>query len=284
MTDCVMLDIGGSFVKHCSANGGVFTAPGLFAIRESGTIEEIIGPILGFLKAHPADCVSVSMPGPMDYDRGVSLMTHKFSAIRGISLKDEIGKILPDTEVSFVHDGVAFLLGEMADGEAKGLDCAAGVMLGTGLGFVICQAGRILVRPVLSPARSLWNLPYLSGIAEDYVSGRAIKGQWTERTGSALEVKDIASLAKGGDPRALYLFEQTGEHLGTLLTTHLQDLPVDKVIIGGQISKSLGLLLPGMGRTCSLPICRAAHPDDAALRGAYAYMKLGRGVLRVIPE
>ena len=99
-----------------------------------------------------------------------------------------------------------------------------------------------------------------------------------------MEVKDIASLAKGGDPRALFLFEQTGEHLGTLLTTHLQDLPVDKVIIGGQISKSLGLLLPGIGRTYALPICRAAHPDDAALRGAYAYTQMGRGVLRVIPE
>ena len=99
-----------------------------------------------------------------------------------------------------------------------------------------------------------------------------------------MDVKDIASLAKGGDLQALTLFEQTGEHLGTLLTAHLQDLPVEKVIIGGQISKSLDLLLPGIGRTCALPICRAAHPDDAALRGAYAYMQLGRGVLRVIPE
>ena len=284
MTDCVMLDIGGSFVKHCAVEGGVFTAPGLFAIKESGTKEEIIDPILDFLKAHPAARISVSMPGPMDYDRGVSLMTHKFAAIRGISLKDEIQGVLPGAEVSFVHDGVAFLLGEMADGEAKGLDSAAGVMLGTGLGFVICQAGRILVRAVLSPARSLWNLPYLSGIAEDYVSGRAIKRQWTERTGSTMEVKDIASLAKGGDPRALTLFEQTGEHLGTLLTAHLQDLPVDKVIIGGQISKSLGLLLPGIRRTCALPICRAAHPNDAALRGAYAYTQTGRDILRIITE
>ena len=284
MTDCVMLDIGGSFVKHSAVEGGVFTAPGLFAIKENGTKEEIIDPILGFLKAHPADRVSVSMPGPMDYDRGISLMTHKFSAIRGISLKDEIGSVLPDAEIYFVHDGVAFLLGEMADGEAKGLDCAAGVMLGTGLGFVICQAGRILVRPVLSPARSLWNLPYLSGIAEDYVSGRAIKRQWTEQTGSVMEVKDIASLAKGGDPRALTLFEQTGEHLGTLLSSHLQDIPAEKVIIGGQISKSLHLLMSGIGKTCALPICRAAHPDDAALRGAYAYTRMGKDILRVVPE
>ena len=99
-----------------------------------------------------------------------------------------------------------------------------------------------------------------------------------------MDVKDIASLAKGGDLQALALFEQTGEHLGTLLSSHLQDIPAEKVIIGGQISKSLDLLLPGIGRTCTLPICRAAHPDDAALRGAYAYMKLGRGVIRVIPE
>ena len=99
-----------------------------------------------------------------------------------------------------------------------------------------------------------------------------------------MDVKDIASLAKGGDPRALQLFKQTGEHLGTLLSSHLQDLPVEKVIIGGQISKSLGLLLPGIGRTCDLPICRAAHPDDAALRGTYAYTKMGRDVLRIVQE
>ena len=99
-----------------------------------------------------------------------------------------------------------------------------------------------------------------------------------------MDVKDIASLAKGGDLQALALFEQTGEHPGTLLSSHLQNLPVKKVIIGGQISKSLDLLLSGIGRTCVLPICRAAHPDDAALRGAYAYTKLGRDILRVVEE
>ena len=99
-----------------------------------------------------------------------------------------------------------------------------------------------------------------------------------------MDVKDIASLAKGGDLQALALFEQIGEHPGTLLSSHLQDLPVDKVIIGGQISKSLNLLMSGIGRTCVLPICRAAHPDDAALRGAYAYTQVGRDILRVVEE
>ena len=99
-----------------------------------------------------------------------------------------------------------------------------------------------------------------------------------------MDVKDIASLAKGGDPRALQLFKQTGEHPSTLLSSHLQDLPAEKVIIGGQISKSLHLLMSGIGKTCALPICRAAHPDDAALRGAYAYTRLGKDVLRIVQE
>ena len=59
---------------------------------------------------------------------------------------------------------------------------------------------------------------------------------------------------------------------------------MDKVIIGGQISKSLGLLMSGIGKTCALPICRAAHPDDAALRGAYAYTRMGKDILRVVEE
>ena len=85
MTDCVMLDIGGSFVKHSAVEGGVITAPGQFAIRESGTKEEITDPILAFLKAHPAARIAVSIPGPMDYDRGVSLMTHTSSLPSGAS-------------------------------------------------------------------------------------------------------------------------------------------------------------------------------------------------------
>ena len=59
---------------------------------------------------------------------------------------------------------------------------------------------------------------------------------------------------------------------------------MEKVIIGGQISKSLDLLMSGIGRTCVLLICRAAHPDDAAVRGAYAYTQTGRDILCVIPE
>ena len=40
MLDCVMLDIGGTFVKHGAVQNGSFLTPGLFPIRENGTADE----------------------------------------------------------------------------------------------------------------------------------------------------------------------------------------------------------------------------------------------------
>ena len=116
MTQAVVLDVGGTFVKYGVVTDGAIGETGQFPIRENGTAEEILSPILAFLTAHPAPRVAVSIPGPMDYPRGMSLMKHKFAAIYGVSLADWLGERLPGTEIVFVHDGVAFALGEMADG------------------------------------------------------------------------------------------------------------------------------------------------------------------------
>ena len=128
MTQAVVLDVGGTFVKYGVAQDGAIGEAGQFPIRENGTKEEILGPILAFLKAHPAPVVAVSIPGPMDYPRGMSLMKHKFAALYGVSLADWLGERLPGTRIVFVHDGVAFALGEMADGALAGCSCAAGTI------------------------------------------------------------------------------------------------------------------------------------------------------------
>ena len=36
MLDCVMLDVGGTFVKYGAVNNGAFLEPGLFPIKEDG--------------------------------------------------------------------------------------------------------------------------------------------------------------------------------------------------------------------------------------------------------
>lgn len=284
MLDCIMLDIGGTYVKYSAVQDGVFAPPGLFPIAENGTAEEITATIIDHLKKYPARKIAICMPGPADYRQGTMLMKHKFAAMYGICLRDVLGKEFPDTEIAFVHDGVAYMLGEALFGAAQGCSCAAGVMLGTGLGFVLFEDGRVLSRAVLTPYMPLWNKPYQDGIAEEYVSGRGIVRRWLALGREPASVKDIATLAREGDAQAAELMHKTGRMLGEMLGEHLTGKPVEKVVIGGQIAKSWDLMKAGFASACSIPACAAANVEDAALRGTYAYAESGERLLNICDE
>jgi len=284
MLDCIMLDIGGTFVKYSAVQDGVFAPPGLFPIAENGTAEEITATIIDHLKKHPAQKMAICMPGPADYRQGTMLMKHKFAAMYGICLRDVLHREFPEAEIAFVHDGVAYMLGEALFGAAKGCSCAAGVMLGTGLGFVLFEDNKVLSRSVLTPYMPLWNKPYQNGIAEEYVSGRGIVRRWLELGRKQASVKDIATFAREGDTQAAELMRETGRMLGEMLREHLAEKPVEKVVVGGQIAKSWDLMKFGFESACSIPACAAANVEDAALRGTYAYAEYGEKLLNICDE
>lgn len=284
MLDCVMLDVGGTFVKYGAVNNGAFLEPGLFPIKEDGTAEEIIRPIVNHLKANPTKKVAISIPGPMDYPTGTSHMAHKFVAIKEISLKAAFEKELPGVEFCFVHDAAAYILGEVFHGAAAGIKSVAGVMLGTGLGFVLFEDGKVRMRSVLTPCPPLWNIPWEDGICEDYVSARGMRRRWLEATGKPLDVKEIADLARQGDQQAIELMSETGRMLGEMLTKHLEgaNAKVEKIVIGGQISKSFDLMQEAFEKACSIPACPAQNLNDAALRGAWEFAQQGDSLFNVV--
>lgn len=284
MIDCIMLDIGGTFVKHSTVHHGVIEQPGMFPIAENGTAEQITQTIITYLKKYPAKKIAISMPGPADFKQGIMLMKHKFASMYGICLGELVQQAFPESEISFVHDGVAFMLGEALFGAARYCSSAAGVTLGTGLGFVIFQDGKVLVRSSLSPFMPLWNRKYLSGIAEDYVSGRGIRRRWLELGQADANVKEIAKLARNGNTQAIELMRETGRMLGELLTQHLSEQLIEKIVIGGQISKSWDLMRNGFESVCTFTADVAAHIEDAALHGAYAYADKGETLLRVYED
>ena len=282
MYESVLLDVGGTFVKCGCMRDGELCLKGQFPIDEAGSAEEILIPILDFLTAHPAPRAVICMPGPANYETGACQMAHKFAAIRDLPMKPWLEARLPGTKVSFLHDGVAFMLGEQIRGEASGCDCAAGVMLGTGLGFALCRGGRVLVRTVRTPAHPLWCAPWRGGIAEDFVSGRSLRRQWMEQGGEPLDVHEIAMLARCGDARAKALFSGAGQALGEILTAHLRDYPVERIVVGGQIARSWDLFAPAFRDACSIPALPARHIGSAALYGNEAYGRHGDALLEVV--
>ena len=143
--------------------------------------------------------VGVDTPGPFDYQEGKSLMRHKFPALYGIPLRPWIQEAAGDLPVRFLHDSTAFLLGEYWKGGLQGEGNAAGVMLGTGLGFAYMRNGEVQLNPQGGPGFSLYTVPYRRGAAEDYVSRRGIISRYLERTpmaGSGIDVADISRLAR----------------------------------------------------------------------------------------
>lgn len=273
------LDVGGTFVKY-----GMFheekgldeASVGQFPIDEAAPAQEIVRALGAFLKAHPADRVSVSIPGPMDYDHGTSFMKHKFVSLYGVPLDEALAPFLGGAPITFLHDGTSFLLGEMYDGNAAQYSRPAGVMLGTGLGFITGEAGHVNLNERNTPAFPLWNQPYREGIAENYVSSKAMRDHYTSRTGQTIDVKAISEAARAGDADAQAVFEENGRRLGEMLRAKWETLRFDGVVIGGQIARSLDLMASPLRETLPVPVQAARHLSDAALRGAAFYALRGR--------
>ena len=90
--------------------------------------------------------VGVAVPGPFDYDAGVSAMTHKLAPLRNVDLRGELSAALglPPQAFAFLNDAAAFLLGEWWAGAARARRRAMGVTLGTGLGSAYLDEGKIV--------------------------------------------------------------------------------------------------------------------------------------------
>ena len=259
------LDIGGTFIKS-----GVFSPDGTLRqlpqipSRSDGDRAEIVSALRSAVDgAGEVDAVGISIPGPFDYRRGISLMTHKFGALNGADLRAELGLDVPCV---FVHDADAFLLGELGLGALRGVARAGAVTLGTGLGAAVALNGVTVDNDLGSPAPevSLWNRPFRGGIAEDFISTRALVKKYP-----APGAKEIEEAAKNGDAAALRVWHEFGECLAELLTRWAARWELEKIALGGQVAKGWKLFRAPLEK---LPVVPSELPD-AALYGAYLKAK-----------
>jgi len=256
------LDIGGTFIKS-----GVFSPEGTLRqlpqvpSRSDGSRAEIVDAMRSAIAAAgKVNAVGIAIPGPFDYRKGVSLMTHKFAALNGVNLRSELGLDVP---CAFVHDADAFLLGELGFGDLRGVSRAGAVTLGTGLGAAAAVDGVTIDNDLGSPAPevSLWKQPFHGGIAEDFISTRALVKKYP-----ASGAKAIADAAQNGDVAALRVWREFGADLAELLSQWIARWDLERVALGGQIAKSWQLFRAPLE---TLPL-RPAQLAEAALYGAFS--------------
>jgi glucokinase len=214
----------------------------------------------------------LAVPGPFDLQAGVSLMRHKLPYLYGIDLRQALAGRFgwPPAHVRFLNDADAYLLGEIGAGAARGFGRAVGLTLGTGIGSAFAVEGRLVAQgPGVPSGGEIWNIPYRGGIVEDFVSSRAIMGNYERRTGAKREVVDLAATVPK-DPCAGQAFQEFGQNLGKVIRTVLAGFHADVIVLGGGISRSAQLFLSAVqAELGDSPVALrvSALKDKAALVG-----------------
>jgi len=274
------IDIGGSHISACMVE--LNTASFLretevhAKVDPSGEAAALISAWAAAIKesfekaGEPVGYIGIAMPGPFDYEKGISLISglHKFESLYGLNVKEllaEALKISPDN-IRFINDASAFLLGEVKGGAGKGFANAAGVTLGTGLG----SAGYF--RHVLRDG-DLWCTPFKASRAEDYLCSRWVVQEYKKLSGKSISgVKDLMH-DDHRDEHAKQVFDVFGRHLGEVLLMKYPPGVQDVVVIGGNIAKAWDCFVPvaqqyfqSQGATMNLQ--PALLGEDAAIMGA----------------
>ena len=216
----------------------------------------------------------LAMPGPFDYEKGISWIKHKMAYLYGVNVSEALAGPFgwKANQVRFLNDAAAYLLGEVGAGAARGVKRVVCFTLGTGVGSGFAVDGKVVSEGKgVPPGGEIWNVPYLGGIVEDKISTRALKAAYKESKGREREVASIAHYATGGEQAAIAVFEKFGRDLGVAMKALLADFAPDVVVLGGGIARSAALFLDATkaeleGTGIELRIAELG--DNAPLAGA----------------
>lgn len=216
----------------------------------------------------------LAMPGPFDYQNGISWIKHKMAYLYGVNVSEALAVPFgwKASQVRFLNDAAAYLLGEVGAGAARGVKRVVCFTLGTGVGSGFAEDGRVVTEGKgVPPGGEIWNVPYAGGIVEDRISTRALKAAYKARTGQEREVASIAHYATGGEQAATEVFHAFGRVLGVAIKSLLAEFAPEVVVLGGGIARSAHLFLTATeaelaGTGIELRIAELG--DNAPLAGA----------------
>src|SRR5690606_21320315 len=245
------VDIGGSHITAALVNLKTreilsYSCKRMF-VNSQGSAEEIIAHWCEIINNSFSSIegsykkIGIAMPGPFDYEKGISLMQNqdKFNALYQLNIKEELAVRLdiPAGNIRFINDAVGFLQGEVFNGEGRNYKRVIGLTLGTGLGSAICTDG-------ITEDADLWKSRFKEGIAEDYLSSRWFLKRYTEITGKTVKgVKELLQLTSS-ESYIEEMFLEFAKNLFIFLSPLIKKYDTEVVVIGGNISNAFKLFLP----------------------------------------
>lgn len=143
MEKILVLDIGGTFIKYGLAISGK-----LEQVKKQATPKKVdaFKLCLNLIKndfLDNFDGVSISMPGIINADSGFAVHGGSLDFIRQMNIRTFFESIF-DCPVSVENDARCGIIGEMNQGQLKGIKNAAMIVLGTGVGGSLIVNGQLV--------------------------------------------------------------------------------------------------------------------------------------------
>lgn len=277
------IDIGGSHITAALVNTETKSLlPHTYTrqyIDSSGTADTIIDDWAAVIRTafeaqelQPGR-IGIAMPGPFDYERGISRMKNqnKYDALYGLDLKTLLAEKLriDPAGIGFLNDAESFLKGELFNGVMTGYSRVLGFTLGTGFGSSK-HDGTVTIDA------DLWCMPFKDSIAEDYFSTRWFVKRFQELSGRPIaNVKELAELQEFKKERQ-QLFDEFTSNLIVFLLPLIEKYLIEAIVVGGNISKTspffLDQLNAGLHRAgFSTTVAISVLGEQASLLGAASY-------------
>lgn len=274
------IDIGGSHLTAALVDETTRQfVPGSYTrvrVNSKGTVEEILSAWASAIEIvyeqHPTTekRIGIAMPGPFDYDKGISLITglDKYEALYKYNVKELLSDRLgiKSSSILMMNDAACFLRGEAYYGAAVGYSHVIGITLGTGLGSATHHHG-------VTRDANLGPSPFMQSIADEYFTTRWFVNRYAMLSGNT--VKDAKAVAD------LYL---TDQHVKPIFAEFVKNLVVflegfvhaekpQIIVIGGNIAQCSTLFLADLvkglaQREITIPIVKAQLGEEAAILGA----------------
>lgn len=283
------IDIGGSHISAAIVNikdrrivSDTLTKKNLDPKQEASVILSIwtscIRQCLDKFKNEPLIGMGVSMPGPADYEQGISELmgNDKYEKLYGLDLRHYFyvqfkDRISHPKKITFINDANGFLLGESWIKDLRH-DHIVAITLGTGIGSGFMRKGEIVNDGPGIPERGeVFNMPFKNKWSEDYISTRWFLKEYRKRLGVGIKnVKEIADQA-AESPEARALFNEFGMNLGSFLEPVLSEFDADALVFGGNVSKSYPLFKEAFETCFEKKMPRIHFSEDtehAAIAGA----------------
>lgn len=282
MAKRIGIDVGGTNVKIALVDekGKIIYSNSVPTYANMGyeyTVNNIKQAIRDLMKETKSDSKTIQgigfdFPGQVDYKKGIVKLAPNIPGWVNVP----IAKMIEDEfqiPTRIDNDVRCAALGELNFGAGKGCENFVCITVGTGVGSGLVVNGK-LVRGAANAAGEIGHIklqmndgpicgcgdtgcleafasgPSIVAMAQDYLkSGKSTK--FRELAGAEGDITPylVAKAAEAGDPVAKRIFEIIGTYLGMGLTSVINLLNPEKVIIGGGVAEAGDLLLAPIRKT-----------------------------------